>query len=88
MRFQKVNKHGEYSKVGNEKIGYATMLHVRNQIVQCTVLTHAQAITIAVRYSLYRRQFKNEHGQEVKILDYQLQLEKLLPIVASAYCKL
>jgi hypothetical protein len=34
---------------------------------------YASAIIIATKYSLFRRQFKNEKKEEIKIMDYQLQ---------------
>jgi len=33
MKYSKVNKNGEFVRVGNEKIGYGTMMKVRNIII-------------------------------------------------------
>ena len=44
------------------------------------------ACNIAVRYSFQRRQFgldKNE--PEIRLIDYQTQQQKLIPLLASAY---
>jgi len=30
------------------------------------------ALTIGIRYSLIRRQFKDENGEELRVMDYQL----------------
>lgn len=45
----------------------------------------AKAVTIATRYSMIRKQFKNDAGQEIAIIEYQLQQEKVIPYIAEAY---
>jgi len=44
----------------------------------------ARALTIAIRYSVVRRQFNSVDGdvRERKLLDYQTQLHKLGPLLA------
>lgn len=42
----------------------------------------AKMSTIATRYSLVRTQFKNANGQEIPVLDYQTQQEKVIPRIA------
>jgi acyl-CoA oxidase len=72
MRYAKVSKSGEFSQPGNPKIGYAVMLHTRLTIVTWFPRTLGLALTIAIRYSLFRRQFKDaDNLQERRILDYQ-----------------
>jgi len=44
-----------------------------------------EALTIAIRYSLVRKQFKDSKGNERKIMDYQLQQEKLVNALADFY---
>lgn len=73
MKFHKVAKDGTYSVSGNEKISYATMLITRSAIPFLAYVKLSKAVTILTRYSLYRRQFKNNKGVEIPILDYQLQ---------------
>lgn len=46
---------------------------------------YAQAITIAIRYSIFRKQFKNEANEEMTIIDYQAQQDKLIPRIAEYY---
>jgi len=82
MKFQKVSKDGKYQIVGDEKITYATMLKTRSYIPTGVYYNTAKACTIIVRYSLYRRQFKDNKGLEMPILDYQLQQEKVFPRIA------
>jgi len=85
MRYSKVNREGEYSKPANDKFAYAIMMYVRMAIVNECWFSLAKALTITVRYNLVRTQFKDEKGHERKVLDYQTQMDKLIPLIASAY---
>lgn len=70
---------------GDPKIGYATMMHIR-EIISCSFpKIYGQAITIAVRYSLFRKQFQNRHREEITIANYQTQQDKLIPRIAEYY---
>lgn len=84
-RYTKVHKDGRYEKRGNEKISYATMLMIRSGIPKSCFWGLSCAVTIITRYSLVRKQFKNDAGEEIKILDYQLQQDKVLPYIADTY---
>nr|XP_056708403.1 peroxisomal acyl-coenzyme A oxidase 2 [Euleptes europaea] len=86
-RFSQVLSDGQYIKRGSEKINYLTMVVVRVSIIRTEVLTILmKACTIAIRYSVVRRQSELKPGdQETKILDYQTQQQKLLPQLATAY---
>jgi acyl-CoA oxidase len=56
-RFVSVSKKGEIKTKGDPKIGYATMMVIR-QLLSCGApKIYATAIIIAVRYSLFRSQF-------------------------------
>jgi len=85
MKYARVEKNGEFSRKGNEKVGYAVMMQIRNHIGfgSWKVLSHAS--TIAVRYSLVRTQFADDSGVEKKVLDYQTQQNKLFPLLAATY---
>jgi acyl-CoA oxidase len=48
---------------GNPKIVYATMMIIRKLISTVWPKLLGQGIAIACRYSMFRKQFKNEHGQ-------------------------
>ena len=76
---------GSLEVKGNPKIVYATMMLVRKAICSVWPKMYASAITIASRYSLFRKQFKNEAGQEQPIIDYQTQQNKLIPLLAEYY---
>jgi len=70
MRFSKVNKSGEFVKSANEKIGYATMMKVRSNIINHMAAALSKAVIIATRYSVRRTQFKDDNKVERKILNY------------------
>lgn len=86
-RFSQVLPDGQYVKRGSEKINYLTMIVVRvNMLSSEVVPSLMKACTIAVRYSVVRRQSELKPGDpEAKILDYQTQQQKLLPQLATAY---
>lgn len=58
-RFVSVDKTGQIKKKGDAKVGYATMMIIRQTISCILPRIYAQAITIALRYSLFRTQFLN-----------------------------
>jgi acyl-CoA oxidase len=88
MKYHKVSKDGTYTVSGNEKISYATMLVIRSTIPFISFVKTSKAITILTRYSLSRRQFKDNKGVEMPILDYQLQQEKIFPRIAETFATL
>ena len=63
MKFHKVSKEGQYEIVGDPKITYATMLITRASIPYTCWTKYAKAITIILRYSIFRSQFKNNKGK-------------------------
>ena len=73
MRYHVVSKEGAYSLQGDEKISYATMLITRSNLTYVSFAQFSKIVTIAVRYSVLRTQFKNNLGKEVSVLDYQTQ---------------
>jgi acyl-CoA oxidase len=85
MKYTKVSKDGEFERRGNERISYATMLTIRTRIPISCYYSLSKAVTIATRYSLIRKQFKNDSGNEITIFDYQLQQEKIIPYIAETY---
>ncbi|KAG9471665.1 hypothetical protein GDO78_013931 [Eleutherodactylus coqui] len=86
-RYSQVLPDGSYVKSGSDKINYFSMTAVRVSILRDEVLEALmKACTISVRYSAVRRQSELKPGeQEPKILDYQSQQHKLLPLVATCY---
>lgn len=80
-----LNRDGSLEVKGNPKIVYATMMLVRRAICSVWPKMYAQAITIAARYSLFRKQFRDESGVEQPIINYQTQQNKLIPLLADYY---
>jgi len=85
MRYTKVDKDGKFTRQGNDKIGYATMMFVRLKLIEGAHYNVSLTATIATRYAAFRKQFKDENGKERTILNYQLHLNKLLPVIATTY---
>lgn len=73
-----MSEKGEMKIKGDPKVSYATMMEIRRFISCSYPKIYASAITIATRYSIFRKQFKNPAKEEIKIMDYQLQQEKII----------
>ncbi|CAD8203489.1 unnamed protein product [Paramecium octaurelia] len=84
-RYIKVSKDGKVERQGNPKVGYGSMMYMRNILCDQYTKFGGRALAIAVRYSLYRKQFKDDNKQEIRILDYQCQQQKLFPLLAEFY---
>lgn len=87
QRFIKVDRDGSVSMQGDQRVLYSTMMLIRVSILVQSKLYLAKALTIALRYSVVRRQFKNISGQkeETRLIDYQTQQQKLFPMVAMMF---
>lgn len=88
MRFAKVDRDGKFSIQGDYRIMYVAMSSIRNFLTKHCADLLSRALTIALRYSVIRRQFKNnvdDPKSETKLLDYQSQQMKLLPLLAYNY---
>lgn len=72
-KYMKVDREGTFSIEGDLRILYSSMLKMRVQICASTRMFLNTALTIGIRYSIVRRQFKNVSGQkeETQLLDYQ-----------------
>lgn len=64
---------------------YASMMRVRAYLLHMSTASLFKASTIATRYSLLRKQFKDSNGNEIPIYNYQLQQEKLFSQICKAY---
>lgn len=103
MRFAFVDENGKYhsKKTGGgsddaaSKVAYITMMQVRAYIIHTSNEALAMACTIAIRYSIVRRQGYNGDDNEKKkeqnapnefqVLDYRQQQSRLLPLLAASY---
>jgi len=62
QRFVKVERNGEVSIQGDLRVLYSTMVMIRTMIVNGSSKILSAALTIGLRYSAVRRQFKNISG--------------------------
>eukprot|EP00434_Breviolum_minutum_P039161 symbB.v1.2.034764.t2/scaffold4548.1/size38217/1 len=88
MRHVTLHPDGRYEAVeGRRTASYSAMTSVRVEIVLITGSVLSMACTIAIRYSAVRRQgfTSKDDGSEMCILDYTMQQERLLPLLATAY---
>ena len=89
MRYATVDASGKYSATSStqlSRLAYVTMMQVRVFIVVDAARAMAKATTIAVRYSLRRRQgFNADESGEHRVLQYQTQQYRLFPLLAAAY---
>ena len=87
QKFISVDRNGDIEMRGDLRIMYSTMLQVRCSLIYQAKMYLAPALTIGIRYSIVRRQFKNISGQptETQLIDYQTQQFKLFPLVATMF---
>ena len=80
-----MSNDGEFNIKGDPRVSYGTMMHIR-EIISCDLpKVYSVPIIIASRYSLFRRQFRNGKKEEVTIMDYQTQQDKVVPRIAEYY---
>lgn len=88
MKYTKVERDGTFSINGDIRGLYSIMMDIRVQLAGHSVEFLERGLTIALRYSVIRRQFKNNLDNpktETKLLDYQTQQMKLLPLLAISF---
>ncbi|KDN43088.1 acyl-CoA oxidase [Tilletiaria anomala UBC 951] len=86
----KVKQGGEYVKPPSAKLSYGGMVFIRSQMIDRCGWMLSRAITIALRYSHVRRQFRDpsstdENDQERSVLSYPSLNRRLLPLLANSY---
>jgi len=62
QRFIRVDRSGEVSVQGDLRVLYSTMVMIRAMIISGSSKILSVALTIGLRYSAVRRQFKNISG--------------------------
>ena len=87
MRFSQVLPDGTYvPPKASSKLSYGTMVFVRTALSRFAFEMLARAVTIAIRYSIVRRQTQNKPGEpETQLLDYFKQQHTLIPLLATSY---
>ena len=86
-KYVEVSDDGDYKQIGDPRVGYGTMMYVREGISTITSKNYGLAIIMATRYSLFRKQGMGSNKAEMTIIDYQTQQEKIFPRIAE-YCAL
>eukprot|EP00054_Salpingoeca_dolichothecata_P039138 m.15414 g.15414 ORF g.15414 m.15414 type:complete len:660 (+) comp9727_c0_seq1:41-2020(+) len=85
MGYAKVTPEGQYVPPKHAKVGYATMIHVRANIIMGSSLALSRGLTIAIRYSIVRKQGVTIGKRENQVIDYQSQQWVLFPLLSAAY---
>ncbi|UYV61380.1 ACOX3 [Cordylochernes scorpioides] len=57
----------------------------RVSIVDSCCVILRKAIAVGIRYSAFRRQFGSKDGQELPVIEYQIQRWRLFPYLAATY---
>src|SRR5690349_16229904 len=84
MKNAQVLENGEFVKAKSSLLSYGTMTHVRVGIVRDQAVYLSKAVTIAMRYSLVRRQSPIDPTKpEPKIIDHVTQQMKLFPAIVK-----
>ena len=87
-KYTKITPKGEVTMADPKavRLGYGNMLFLRVWFYYFRCMSLSKLATIAIRYSIVRKQFKNaETGEERQILDYQTQQYRLFPILGVSY---
>ncbi|CAO3699925.1 unnamed protein product [Rhizopus microsporus] len=80
-KWAQLDRQGNYKPAPNPAVMYATLIPERLSLVTVTTQMISQALTIATRYGVVRRQgAKNQ-----QIMDYQSHYVKIIPAIAFIY---
>lgn len=88
MRWSKVSADGKFTPPPSKQIAYNALIGTRVELFKYCSDELKKALSIAVRYSLVRKQFPRKDAPErgeVKLLDYPTHQIRLFPMIAHAY---
>lgn len=90
QKHSQVKKGGEYVRPPSDKLSYGGMIFIRSQMIDRTGWVLSRAQTIAMRYSLVRRQFRDPESKDVRdtersVLSYPSLNRRLVPLLAKSY---
>ncbi|KAJ6633224.1 putative peroxisomal acyl-coenzyme A oxidase 1 [Pseudolycoriella hygida] len=86
MKNAEIRENGEFVKNQSSILNYGTMTHVRVGIVRDMASLIARAVTIAMRYSIVRRQSPIDPNQpEPKVIEHITQQMKIFPLMAKVF---
>lgn len=85
-RHSQVTPTGSYVPAKHDKLSYGSMVALRAGIPLDVAWKLAHAVTIAIRYCVYRRQFSDKSGGiERQVISYGSVQHRLYPLLAQAY---
>lgn len=89
-KFGYVDEEGKYtSSIQSRGRRFFTMLStlVQGRVSLVGAVSNAQklALSVAVPYAFTRKQFKGSDGEEVRLIDYPLHKQRLVPALVEAY---
>ena len=84
-KYISVDNEGNVRKQGNPKIMYSAMMYSRTALCIIASSVMFRAMTIGMRYSMYRTQFKDSKGNKIPIYNYQMQKDKLFSELSRTY---
>ncbi len=89
-KYSAVDEDGKYTKPQNPATVYGSMTMARAYLIGNARLVLARAVTIAVRYTLIRRQFGDRDSASIDppeeaVLDYTTVQIRVLPLLATTY---
>lgn len=93
-RYTQVEADGTVAASPLQALALGALVGGRIIMVHASAWTQAMALTICVRYMLVRRQFKPVEARaaagldarlEQQVLDYPVQLRRIVPLIASTY---
>jgi len=67
-KYVSIDEDGSLRANGDPRVGYGTMMFIREMISCTSPKIYAIPIIIGVRYSLFRKQFKNDKKEEISII--------------------
>ncbi|OCL13700.1 acyl-CoA oxidase [Glonium stellatum] len=81
---------GALTKQGHPALVYGSLTYVRTNIIMHARLILARAVTVAVRYTAIRRQFRDRDSKdlnrpELAVLDYPTVQIRILPLLATTF---
>lgn len=90
QKHSQVKKGGEYVRPPSDKLSYGGMIFIRSQMIDRTGWVLSRAQTIAMRYSLVRRQFHDPESKDIRdtersVLSYPSLNRRLIPLLAKSY---
>lgn len=86
QKFATVTREGEVTLPPLEQLSYSALIGGRVTMVLDSYRIGAKFTTIALRYAIARRQFKQgDNESETQLLDYPLHQRRLLPFLALTY---